>query len=117
MSFNKLEPLWYVVHTKSRFENVVHDGLVKKSVETFLPKINVKSRRRDRLIILNVPLFPGYVFVRTDLHPHHHLDIVKTVGVVRLIGNADGPIPVNERTVESLKIMISAGEPVITGKL
>jgi transcription termination/antitermination protein NusG len=115
MALDKLDPSWYVLHTKSRFENVVYDGLIKKAVDVFLPKIKVKSRRRDRRVILNVPLFPGYVFVKTDLHPESHLNVVKTVGVVRLIGNTDGPIPVGSGTIEALKIMVSAGEPIATG--
>ena len=68
---------WYVLHTKSRFENVVNDGLNKKTIEVFLPKIKVRSKRRDRKLMINVPLFPGYVFVKSDLHPDNHLEIVK----------------------------------------
>jgi len=111
----KLNRLWYVLHTKSRFENVVNEGLVKKSLECFLPKIKVKSRRRDRNLMIQVPLFPGYLFVKSDLHPHEHIEIVKTVGAVRLIGNKDGPLPVDPATVESLKIMVSSGHPITTG--
>ncbi len=106
---------WYVIHTRSRFEKVVFDGLSKKSVDSFLPKIPQRSKRKDRRVILNVPLFPGYVFVRSDLHPDRHLDILKTVGVVRLIGNKDGPIAVPDETIESLKIMVSADSPIQTG--
>jgi len=76
---------WYVLHTKSRHENVVYEGLAKKRFEAFLPKITVKSRRRDRHCMMRVPLFPGYLFVCTDLDPREHLDIVKTVGAVRLV--------------------------------
>jgi len=39
---------WYAVYTKSRFEDKVYAGLVQRSVETFLPKIEVWSRRKDR---------------------------------------------------------------------
>jgi transcriptional antiterminator NusG len=38
MMDKKLERLWYVLHTKSRHENVVNDGLLKKSMEVFLPQ-------------------------------------------------------------------------------
>ena len=106
---------WYVLHTKSRFENVVNDALLKKSTEAFLPKIQVKSKRRDRNIMIRVPLFPGYIFVQTDLRPAHHIDILKTAGAVRLIGNKDGPIPVPAETIESLKIMVHTDHPVTTG--
>ncbi|MFO7644655.1 MAG: transcription termination/antitermination NusG family protein, partial [Desulfosarcina sp.] len=45
---DQLTRAWFALHTKSRFENVVNEGLTKKTVEVFLPKITVKSRRRDR---------------------------------------------------------------------
>lgn len=106
---------WYVLHTKSRFENVVNEGLLKKSVEVFLPKVTVKSKRRDRKKLIKVPLFPGYVFVKTDLKPHQQVEIVKTIGVVSFIGNQEGPVPVPNHDIESLKIMVLGDNPVITG--
>ena len=115
MNDKKLERLWYVLHTKSRFENVVTDGLLKKSMEAFLPKVTVRSKRRDRRVMIRVPLFPGYVFLKTDLHPDTHLNIVKTAGVVRLIGSNQGPVHVPDETMESLKIMVSAENPITTG--
>lgn len=115
MPSSKLTRSWYVLHTKSRFENVVNDGLLKKSIEVFLPKITVPSKRRDRKLMIRVPLFPGYVFVRTNLEPNEHLEIVKTIGAVRLIGTKAGPVPVRPETIQSLQIMVSADLPVTTG--
>lgn len=106
---------WYVLHTRSRFESVVNEALLKKTKEVFLPKILVRSARRDRKAMIRVPLFPGYVFVKTDLHPNDHLDILKTVGAVRLIGSKAGPISVSDTTIESLKIMVLADQPIATG--
>jgi transcriptional antiterminator NusG len=111
----KLERQWYVLHTKSRHEKVVNDGLLKKSIEAYLPMVTVRSQRRDRKVMIRVPLFPGYLFVRTDLHPEHHLDVVKTAGAVRLLGNKEGPVPVAGETVESLQIMVASNHPVTTG--
>ncbi len=115
MEDKRLVHLWYVLHTKSRFENVVNDGLGKKSIEVFLPKVTVRSKRRDRKVMIRVPLFPGYLFVKTDLAPQSHLEIVKTAGAVRLIGSKQGPVPVPEETIESLKIMVSADGTITTG--
>jgi transcription termination/antitermination protein NusG len=115
MVFDKLVPAWYVLHTRSRFENVVGEGLLKKSIEVFLPKITIPSQRKDRRKMIRVPLFPGYVFVRSDLHPNHHLDIVKTVGAVKLVGDKQGPIPVPPKTIESLRIMVESQQPITTG--
>jgi transcription elongation factor/antiterminator RfaH len=115
MTIDKITDSWYVLHTKSRFENVVNEGLTKKSLEVFLPKIQVRSKRRDRKVMIRVPLFPGYLFVKTNLEPYEHIEIVKTVGAVRLVGNKDGPIPVFSETIESLKIMVQGNESVATG--
>lgn len=111
----RLSYSWYVLHTKSRFENVVYEGLNKKSLVTFLPKVTVKSRRRDRNQMIKVPLFPGYLFVKSNLDPNEHLEILKTTGAVRLLGTQGGPVPVADDTVDSLKIMIAADQPVSTG--
>jgi transcription termination/antitermination protein NusG len=115
MKDKRLERLWYVLHTKSRFENVVNEGLGKKSIEVFLPKVTVRSKRRDRKAMIRVPLFPGYLFVKTDLAPQSHLEIVKTAGAVRLIGSNQGPVAVPSETIASLKIMVAADHPVTTG--
>ncbi len=110
-----IHPAWYVLHTRSRFEQVVFDGLEKKSLETFLPKITVMSKRRDRRKKIRVPLFPGYVFIKSDLNAHERLEIVKTIGVVRLIGNKYGPISVPDEAIDSLRIMVFGDNPVETG--
>ena len=115
MAIKELKYSWYVLHTKSRFENVVNEGLIKKSIEVFLPKVQVRSKRRDRKVMIRVPLFPGYLFVRSNLNPYEHIEIVKTVGAVRLVGNKDGPLPVPSETLESLKIMVKGNHPVTTG--
>ena len=107
--------LWYVLHTRSRFENVVSDNLMKKSFEAFLPKVLVQSKRRDRKKMIRVPLFPGYVFVKTSLEPREHLEIVKTAGAVRLIGSNAGPVAVPDETVESLQIMVKSDDQICTG--
>lgn len=110
-----LTPAWYVLHTRSRFEKTTLEGLTKKTIEVMLPKILVQSKRRDRRVMLRMPMFPGYLFVKTDLNPSHHLEILKTVGAVRLIGNREGPLPVPNETIDSLKIISTAEQQVTTG--
>jgi transcriptional antiterminator NusG len=110
-----INPAWYVLHTRSRFEQVVFEGLERKSLEAFLPRMTVMSKRRDRRLKIRVPLFPGYVFVKSALNPHERLEIVKTVGVVRLVGNRDGPVPVEHEAIDSLRIMVAANNPIATG--
>ena len=111
-----LKRKWYVLHTRSRFENVVQEGLSRKSFEVYLPKIQARSKRRDRMQMIHIPLFPGYVFVNSILDAHQQLEIVKTVGVVRFVGNSQGPLSVSDQAIDSLKIMVHSDQQILTGR-
>jgi transcription termination/antitermination protein NusG len=96
---------WYALHTRSRFEQKVHDGIFSKSIEVFLPRIQIISRRKDRHKKILVPLLPGYVFVNSKLDPVEHLNILKTVGVVRFVGFDGRPVPAMDEEINSLMIL------------
>ena len=96
---------WYAVHTRSRFEQKVYDGIDSKSIEVFLPRIQVMSRRKDRHKKILIPLLPGYVFVNTTMDPQEYLNILKTVGVVRLIGFEGKPVPARDEEIHALMIL------------
>lgn len=96
---------WYAVHTRSRYEQKVYDGIYGKSIEVFLPRIQVISRRKDRHKKLLVPLLPGYVFVNTSMDPEEYLNILKTIGVVRLVGFEGRPVPARDEEIGALMIL------------
>jgi transcription termination/antitermination protein NusG len=96
---------WYAVHTRSRFEQKVYSGIAGKSIEVFLPQIQVMSRRKDRHRKIYVPMIPGYVFVRFDMDPEIYWDIVKTTGVVRMVSFRGKPAPAKEEEVASLMVL------------
>jgi transcriptional antiterminator NusG len=102
---NQASAKWYAIHTRSRFEQKVYDGMCGKSLEVFLPRVQVMSRRKDRRKKILVPLLPGYIFVNTDLHPERYWDIIKTVGVVRMVAFKGKPIPAREEEISSLMIL------------
>lgn len=95
--------LWYCLHTRSRHEEVAYLRLCEKGIHAFLPRLEVWSRRRDRRKKIQKALFPGYLFVQEILHPRIQLDILKTAGVVRILGNEDGPMPVPHVQIESIQ--------------
>lgn len=116
MTIPKQSYSWYVLHARSRCENMLHYCLERRELESFLPKIKVPSKRKDRKLMIYKPLFPGYTFIRTSLDRYEHYGIVKAAGFVRIIGNRMGPLTVPDDAVESLKIMIATGLPVATGR-
>jgi transcriptional antiterminator NusG len=96
---------WYALHTRSRFEQKVYDGLCGKSIEAFLPRLLVNSRRQDRHKKILVPMLPGYVFVHTELQPEEYHRILKTVGVVRMVGFKGIMLPANDEEISSLMVL------------
>lgn len=106
---------WYALRTRSRFENVVLDGLEKKKVEVFLPRITIKSMRLDRKTMIQVPLFPGYLFVKTSMDPYKQIEIAKTIGVVKFVGNLQGPSAIPMESIDSLKIMVLNSQEILIG--
>ncbi len=100
-------PFWYCLHTRSRHEEVVLHRLEDKRFQVFLPKLEVWSRRKDRRKKIQKALFPGYLFVHEQLDPRHRLEILKTPGVVQILGNEEGPVPVAENQIESIKKILN----------
>ncbi|KAF0119171.1 MAG: transcription antitermination protein [bacterium] len=103
---------WYAVYTRSRHEEKVYTRLKNKDFEVFLPKAETWSRRKDRRKKIWMPLFPGYIFVQSQLDNYSYHDILKTVGVVRIIGIKGHPTPIPEEEIVSLKLMVNSGQPV-----
>lgn len=97
---------WYAIHTRSRHEDRVDTLLHQKSYNTFLPKMEVWSQRKDRRKRIMVPMFPGYIFVELAVIDNEiKIDILKTFGVVHILGKPRGSeaIPVPDETVDAIR--------------
>ena len=105
------ELAWYVIHARSKHEAKVEAALQQKGLEIFLPRISVRSRRQDRRVFLNVPLFPGYLFVHSVLDSFAYHEIITLPGVVRLLGINGHSRPVPAAQVESIKAIVESDRP------
>jgi transcription antitermination factor NusG len=93
---------WYAVHTRSRHEKQVDLFLSERGIETFLPLVHTLSRRRDRKNYVDIPLFPGYLFVFAEKESLY--DVKYTRGVTRIIGTDLGvPTPIPDRQIQDIK--------------
>jgi transcription antitermination factor NusG len=104
------EPAWYVIHAQTRKENEVELALRRQGLEIFLPRVTVPSRRRDRKVSLQVPLFPGYLFINARLDTKLMHQIIKAHHVFRLLGNGR-PAPIPEAEVAGIKAIVSGERP------
>ncbi|MGB6482863.1 MAG: UpxY family transcription antiterminator [Candidatus Acidiferrales bacterium] len=92
---------WYAAYTSANHEKRVAEQLAQRRVENFLPLYEAVHRWKDRRVRLQLPLFPGYVFVRLPLS--EKLKILQLPGVARLVGFGDRPISLPEEEIESLR--------------
>jgi transcriptional antiterminator RfaH len=74
---------WFVLHTKSRQEKVICDFFRERQVEYLLPLVAKTTYYGKRKVKSQIPLFPGYVFVRTGIHHAYAAD--RTHRLVRII--------------------------------
>ena len=103
---------WYATYTRSKHEQKVNDRLEKKNIETFLPLIERWSRRKDRRKKIHLPLFPGYLFVRTKMDVHTHLEILKTDSVVRVLCYNGKPAPIPDEQIHAIQVLVKNGMAV-----
>ncbi len=98
---------WYALWVRSRHEKSVLDILTNKGLETFLPVCRSRRRWSDRIQELDLPLIPGYVFCRFDVR--NRMPVLKTPGVVQIVGAGKTPEPVDEIEMQSLITAVASG--------
>jgi len=57
---------WFVVQTKPRQEKTANLNLIRQGYETYCPDVVVKKRMKDKWVEVVEPLFPRYLFLRSD---------------------------------------------------
>lgn len=98
---------WYAAYTCANHEKRVAEQLGVRAVEHFLPTYFSVRRWKDRRVRLELPLFPGYVFVCLALRDR--LGVLKVPGVVRLVGFNGAPTPLVDGEVDSLRRALAQG--------
>ena len=102
-----LEPRWYAAYTSANHERRVAEQLRVREVEHFLPTYYSVRRWKDRRVTLQLPLFPGYVFVRMALRDR--LRVMEIPGVARLVGFNGKPTALPEEEVAALRVSLGSG--------
>ena len=98
---------WYAAYTSANHEKRVAEQLGVREVEHFLPVYESVRRWKDRRVRLEMPLFPGYVFVRLALRDR--LRVQQVPGVARLVGFDGTPAALPEEEMEALRASLARG--------
>lgn len=92
---------WYAAYTSPHHEKWVAGQMNAAQIECFLPVYKSVRRWKDRRKQLELPLFPGYVFVHIALQDR--LQVLRLPGVVQFVAFQGKPAPLPETEIETLR--------------
>ncbi len=90
---------WYALRVKYQYESIVEKTLKHKSLDPLHLTYRILSKRKGRKKMVRKPFFPGYVFVKSELTPEIHLEILRSTGVIELLKDGQGPHPIPENQI------------------
>lgn len=100
-----LEPHWYAVYTLPRHEKSIADHLIRQGLEAYLPLYASTRKWNNRIVQLDLPLFPGYVLVKIVITERAR--VLSHPGVIRLVGFNGKATALPDGEVERLKCLLS----------
>ena len=110
----RLAESWYALWTHSHCEQLVRDQLQRAGYHAFLPTVDVWSRRRGVRRLIDVPMFPGYLFLRHAIDKKSYSEVSRMRGVVRVLGERwDSLARIPDEEMEAIEAVAMAREPVL----
>lgn len=96
---------WYVIHTKPRQEKRALSNLQQQGYECYLPMISIEKLSRERINVIEEPLFPRYLFISLDAsrYGQNWSPIRSTWGVSGLVSFGSEPAKINSILIDLLR--------------
>jgi transcription antitermination factor NusG len=101
----KLGKAWYIWHTRPRAEKAVHERLLKKGIEVYLPLQKELRQWSDRKKWVEMPLFPGYIFTCIDVAGFGNVQF--TEGILSHVRFESGPAILRQEQIQEIKRTLS----------
>lgn len=101
---------WFAVQVWAGREQHSAKQLRARGHDVFLPCHIERRAWSDRVKCIECALFTGYVFCRLDAVAAGK--IITAPGVIRIVGNSDGPLPVSNEEIETIRHIVDARIPV-----
>lgn len=99
-------PRWFAVYTAPRHEKSVLQHLNSRSVESFLPIYASARVWNGRRAIVQMPLFPGYLFV--CMRSEQRMNVLEAPGVLNIVSSHGKLVPLPEGEIEALRTALEA---------
>ena len=81
------EPQWHVLHVRPRCEKKLAEHCGSRALECYLPLRTETKRYQRRRVVVEKPLFTGYVFA--VFGPAERVEVLKSNLVVRVLDTPD----------------------------
>ena len=95
-------PQWFAAYTIPRHEKHVSEILAERQIETFLPLYRTARQwKKSTPVVLELPLFPTYVFVRIARRARGA--VLGIPGVLSIVGSSKEPWPLPNFEIEALR--------------
>ena len=95
-------PKWFALYTTARHEKHVSEMLLERRIETFLPLYRTTRQwKKSRPVVLELPLFPTYVFVR--IAQELRSAVFGVPGVLSIVGSSRGPWELPDSEIDALR--------------
>ena len=101
-----IEGKWYAVYTNPRAEKQVYQRLLEEEIETFLPLQKTFRIWSDRKKLIEKPLLPSYLFVKTTSKCFPRLYRIK--GVVKLVSFEGKPVSIPVKQIDNLRLLVNS---------
>jgi transcription antitermination factor NusG len=101
---------WFALRVRPNYEKPVSAVLRGKGFQEFLPLIQSRRQWSDRVKIMDLPLFPGYLFCRLNLD--ERMPLLTTPGFLYLVGVGRNPEPIDESEIQAIQSVLRSGLPV-----
>ena len=101
---------WYVLAVKHQHEKAVAEQLRVKDVEEYLPLYRAQRRWSDRTAVVELPVFPRYLFCRFTFA--ERMKVLQVLSVNSIVSFGGRPCPVDQREIETIRAICSSGRPV-----
>jgi len=94
---------WFALRTRPRHEKMVAQQLETGGLEAFLPLCAQVRSWSDRRKIVELPLFPGYLFVRTSQIVQERVRVFRARGVLGFVGPNNQATPIPAQQIEAVR--------------
>lgn len=102
---------WYALATLSRHERVVASELENRGIDAFLPTVTEIHRWSDRRKKVEVPLFPGYVFVQAAMTSVVRRAAICARGVLGFVTMNGEPLSIPEEEIIGIRQLLASEVP------